>query len=47
MWQIVVEQAWFMVSVYIALVLLRLFDLALKRSWPSASGALEFAIGKD
>ena len=45
-WQIVVETAWFLATLYIALVLLRMTDLFLKSRWPSGARALEFGIGQ-
>lgn len=45
MWQLVVETTWFLATLYIALVLLRITDLWLRSRWPSGSRALEFAIG--
>lgn len=45
-WQIVVEEAWFIASLVVALMILRLIDLWLRSRWPSASKAIEFAIGQ-
>lgn len=46
MWQLVVETTWFLATLYIALVLLRVTDLYAKKVWPSGAKALEFAIGQ-
>lgn len=46
MWQIVVEEAWFLASLLVALMLLRVIDLWLRSRWPSGAKAIEFAIGQ-